>query len=145
MTNLSITQIIYEQLGGDRFALMTGAKDFVSTTDTSLHITLSKNASGCNRLSITLEPNDTYTMLFYKMTKKRGTMDYVLSKGAVAEEVFYDELQDYFTNHTKQYTKFNQEINTSKVCDAIENVEGFIVEQAYKAVMAKKNYNKKRA
>ena len=64
---MNTAQIILEQLGGNKFIAMTGAKNFVSDGDT-LRMTLPRNGSKANRLNITLAPDDTYTMHFFKFS-----------------------------------------------------------------------------
>ena len=60
---MKIANAILEQLGGNKFIAMTGAKNFVSDGNT-LRMTLPKNRSKANRLYVTLDATDTYTMYF---------------------------------------------------------------------------------
>ena len=65
MIQKSIPQIILDQLGGNRFLVMTGCHHLVGDTDKkSLRMTIPRNASRANRLEIILEPDDTYRMEF---------------------------------------------------------------------------------
>ena len=106
---MTIANTILEQLGGNKFIAMTGAKNFVSDGNT-LRMTLPKNRSKANRLYITLDASDTYTMHFFKYTAGR------LNKKAFAwspdkkedieniSGVYADMLQDIFTSVTGMYT-----------------------------------------
>ena len=55
---MKAANIILEQLGGNKFIAMTGAKNFVSDGNT-LRMTLPKNRSKANRLYVTLDATDT--------------------------------------------------------------------------------------
>ena len=66
---MNVPATILEQLGGRRFAVMTGSKDFVGDGDT-LRMSLARNSSGANRLEITLNGLDLYDMRFYRRTGK---------------------------------------------------------------------------
>lgn len=104
--------ITIEQLGGRKFIAMTGSKNFlrgeVSETNPKpwLRMDLSKNNAGANRLKITLEANDTYTLEFYKMIICRKTFDCKISNQQTFEGVYSDMLQNIFTQVTGLYTKF---------------------------------------
>lgn len=110
---MKVADIILNQLGGNRFVVMTGSKNFVADGNT-LRMTLAKNGSKANRLHITLDADDTYTMRFFKYTAggwrvnhKAGT---ITEKKEKIEEVktftgvYCDQLQELFTEVTKLYT-----------------------------------------
>ena len=65
-----VADVILEQLGGSRFRAMTGSKDFFSDGNT-LRMTIVKNLSKANRLFITLDGNDTYTLRFFYFSPGR--------------------------------------------------------------------------
>jgi hypothetical protein len=92
------TQIL-DQLGKFRFLSMTGSKNLIDTND-GLRMDLVQNQSGCNRLHITLEADDTYRMYFYRMVIDRKTFDVKLSKEQTFEGVYADNLQSIFTKVT---------------------------------------------
>lgn len=57
---MSVAETILQQLGGHRFTVMTGSKNYIADGN-SLRMTLAKNHSKANRLTITLdEVTDTY-------------------------------------------------------------------------------------
>lgn len=106
---MKIADIILEQLGGNKFLAMTGANHLVSDGNT-LRMNLPKNASKANRLRITLNADDTYTMNFFKFTAGRlnkKTFAWTEDKKIDVKEikgVYCDMLQDIFTSVTGMYT-----------------------------------------
>ena len=63
---MTVANTILEQLGGNKFIAMTGAKNFLSDGNT-LRMTLPKNRSKANRLYVTLDTTDTYPMYFFQV------------------------------------------------------------------------------
>ena len=110
---MSIASTILEQLGGNKFIAMTGCNHFVSDGNT-LRMQIPRNAGKANRLWITLDGDDTYTMRFFyyrqggirvdnnKMeVKEIPTIEkdiYVISG------IYFDQLQEIFTEQTGMYT-----------------------------------------
>lgn len=107
---MRVADIILEQLGGYRFTMMTGAHGFIADGNT-LRMILPRNASKANRLRITLDADDTYTMDFYRYTPSRWnkkTFTYTEPKVKSIKEingVYCDQLQDIFTETTGLYTR----------------------------------------
>lgn len=107
---MTVAQIIYQQLGGNKFVVMTGSKNFLDDGNT-LRMALAKNASKANRLWITLEADDTYTMRFFRYTAPRySTKTYTFSDEKITEVrtikgVYCDMLQELFTEVTGLYTR----------------------------------------
>ena len=59
-----IAKTILQQIGGNRFATMTGSKDFIDLGN-GLRMNLSRNKTSANRLDILLdEETDTYIMIW---------------------------------------------------------------------------------
>lgn len=106
---MRVASKILDQLGGNKFIAMTGAKNFVSDGNT-LRMTLPKNMSKANRLYITLENDDTYTMRFFKFTAGRlnkKTFEFTedkITEVRTIEGVYFDMLQSLFTEVTGMYT-----------------------------------------
>lgn len=106
---MTVANTILEQLGGNKFIAMTGAKNFLADGNT-LRMTLPKNMSKANRLYITLEADDTYTMHFFKFTAGRlNKKTFEFTEDKVVEVrtingVYFDMLQDLFTEVTGMYT-----------------------------------------
>lgn len=107
---MTVANIIYNQLGGNKFTVMTGSKNFLEDGNT-LRMALAKNASKTNRLWITLEADDTYTMRFFRYTAPRySTKTYTFSDEKITEVrtikgVYCDMLQELFTEVTGLYTR----------------------------------------
>ena len=111
---MKVANIILQQLGGDRFITMTGSKNFVSDGNT-LRMTLTKNKSKANRLYVTLDPNDTYTMRFFRYTpfrlvtnRKTGMLEERPDKVEEVKTfkmVYADKLENIFAQVTGLYTR----------------------------------------
>jgi hypothetical protein len=107
---MRVADIILEQLGGNKFVVMTGASHFISDGNV-LKMTLPRNASNANRLDITLDWDDTYTMRFYKYSPRRlNTKTFEFSQEKIKEVktiqgVYCDMLQEIFTDVTHLYTR----------------------------------------
>lgn len=108
---MSVAETILQQLGGQRFTAMTGSKNYLADGN-SLRMTLAKNRSKANRLTITLdEATDTYRMRFYKYTAGRlnkKNFEWVPDKVVEVAEfdnVYCDMLQELFTQVTWMYTR----------------------------------------
>ena len=99
-----------QQLGGNKFVVMTGSKNFLiaDVTETNplpwLRMDLTRNKAGVNRLKISLLPSDTYRMEFYKQTLDKKTWDVKITKEQTFDGVYCDQLQEIFTDVTGLYT-----------------------------------------
>lgn len=107
---MTVAEEIYNQLGGHRFTVMTGAKNFIADKY-SLRMSIPKNASKANRLEITLTPMDTYTVRFYRYTPmridhKRGmVINEKVTEVKTFEDIYCFQLQELFTEVTGMYTR----------------------------------------
>lgn len=105
---MNVAHTILRQLGGNKFLVMTGAIPVTDGNTLRLHLT--KNMSKANRLYITLEADDTYTMRFFKYTAGRldmKTFEWKADKVTeikTIEGVYCDMLQSIFTEVTGMYT-----------------------------------------
>ena len=98
MSNMTVAKTILEQLGGNKFRMMTGAKNFMGFTE-GLVMKIGRNSSNSNYLKITLNSMDTYDMEFAKLTRmgeKKSVTEY--------NNIYNDMLTDTFTTHTGMYT-----------------------------------------
>ena len=93
-----VARIIWEQLGGNKFRVMTGAKNLLNTGD-GLAMRIGRNSSNSNYLKITLNSMDTYDMTFAKLTKMGE-----LKSVSEYNNIYNDMLTDIFTSHTGMYT-----------------------------------------
>lgn len=131
MTTIATT--IYNQLGGHKFVVMTGAKNMVAI-ENGLRFNIGQNGSKANTVKVVLNGDDTYTMQFIKQGREVNEytillryMDKGLSEQDFNETVtkaierakknaepkilkeynglFFDQLQEFFTEYTKMYTR----------------------------------------
>jgi hypothetical protein len=89
---------LIKQLGGNKFIMMTGAKDFVNGGDYLQFQIPTRNK--INRVRITLTPLDTYTMEFLNLSIRKLECKTI----KVHEDVYADQLQELFTDVTGLYT-----------------------------------------
>ena len=96
---MTVAETILAQLGGNKFKVMTGAYSFAGGKDT-LSFRLKSNPKKVKGVRITLMPSDTYKMEFLGFKYK--TMEvFTISE---RDDVYAENLQDVFTNHTGLYT-----------------------------------------
>ena len=70
-----IAKTIFEQIGGRRFAAMTGSKDFIDMGN-GLRMSLARNKTSANRLDIIYDAGaDLYNMRFYRKTFSKKTFE----------------------------------------------------------------------
>lgn len=87
-----------KQLGGNKFIMMTGAKNF-AVGPKGMGFKIGRNSKGVNYIRIDLDRGrDLYNMEFIQM---RGGNLKVKSK---VKGVYNDQLQKMFTKHTGMYT-----------------------------------------
>jgi|APSaa5957512535_1039671.scaffolds.fasta_scaffold223787_1 hypothetical protein len=98
MSDMTVAKTILEQLGGNKFRMMTGAKNF-GGTENSLSMRIGRNKTSSNYLKITLNSMDTYDLHFSRVTKMGSERSVTEYNG-----VFNDMLTDMFTAHTGMHT-----------------------------------------
>jgi hypothetical protein len=92
---MSIAHTIIEQLGGNRFRAMTGARDFVAhDRGVSFRLPRGLARKGINSVVVQLDPSDTYTVMF---NKRRGVD---LQHVDAHTMVYADQLRQLFTTVT---------------------------------------------
>tara|TARA_B100000427_G_scaffold324012_1_gene328386 strand:- start:1009 stop:1305 length:297 start_codon:yes stop_codon:yes gene_type:complete len=96
---MSVAKTILSQLGGNKFAVMTGAKNFVDCGD-ALSMRIGRNKTSSNYLKVTLNSMDLYDMKFSRVSPKGG-------ERSITEynNIFNDQLVEVFEKHTGMYTK----------------------------------------
>ena len=92
-----VAKTILQQLGGNKFIAMTGAKN-LGHTNKGLQMKIGKNAKGITHVIINLKASDTYEMEFIKL---RGSSRKVIKK---VKGVYNDMLQKIFTKYTGMRT-----------------------------------------
>ena len=96
---MSVAREILNQLGGNKFRVMTGAKNFMGFSE-GLVMKIGRNSSNSNYLKITLNPMDLYDMEFAKVSRmgeKKSITEY--------NNVYNDSMVEVFEKHTGMYTK----------------------------------------
>ena len=90
---------LLQQLGGNKFIAMTGAKNLAfDKAKNTLHMKIGRNAKGVNHLRIKLTGADLYDMEFLQV--RAGNV----KVKAKEKGVYNDQLQKMFTKHTGMYT-----------------------------------------
>lgn len=131
--NQAIAKVIVQQLGGNQFAMMTGAKQFVAI-ENGVRFRIGKNKTRANMVKITLRWDDTYNMEFWHIGQEVNPYTILMryaNKGLSAEEfnkqvkdateraqkaaepvklkayegIYCDQLQELFTEYTELYTR----------------------------------------
>ena len=95
---MSVATTILNQLGGNKFRVMTGAKNLMDHGN-ALSMRIGRNSSNSNYLKITLNDSDLYDVRFSKVTKMG-------EEKSVREfnDVYNDMLVEIFESHTGMYT-----------------------------------------
>ena len=96
--DMSVATTILNQLGGNKFRVMNGAKNFMDHGN-ALSMRIGRNSSNSNYLKITLNDSDLYDVRFSKVTKMG-------EEKSVREfnDVYNDMLVEIFESHTGMYT-----------------------------------------
>ena len=89
----NIAKTILQQLGGNKFIAMTGAKN-LGFTNNGLQMKIGRNSKGITHVVISLKSTDTYDVEFIKM---RGVNRKVVKK---LKRVYADQLGKIFTKYT---------------------------------------------
>lgn len=94
-----IAETILDQLGGQRFIVMTGAKAFIAI-ESGLQFKLPSRLTqrGIDTVRITLTPMDVYNVEFGRVRKL------VYSIIESVDDVYCDQLQEVFTEKTGLFT-----------------------------------------
>ena len=96
---MSVANEIYRQLGGNKFAVMTGAKNFIDI-ENGIRMKIGRNKTNHNWMEVTVNSLDLYDVAFAKLTKlgeRKSLKEY--------NNVYNDSLVELFETHTGMYTK----------------------------------------
>ena len=110
MADLQVAQTILQQLGGQRFLVMTGAKNLIGSADSlSLRInSVNYDGKRVNVVRITLDPSDTVRITRDPSDTYTVTASYLragkLKTVATVRDVYNDALQAVFTRVTGLHT-----------------------------------------
>lgn len=94
---MTTASAIYEQLGGDKFQVMTGAKALVGMEDgllVNLPTRFAKN--GINKVEIKITPADTYTVRFMRYMPRKLACETI----SEVENVYAEALPGLFSDTT---------------------------------------------
>lgn len=94
---IEIARMIWKQLGGGRFSVMTGARNAIATGN---GIQFRLPCRKINLVTVILDPFDTYTMTFQKVQKERGSWNFRTDTISEHNEVYADQLQSIFKSET---------------------------------------------
>lgn len=97
--DVQIAQTILDQLGGSQFVALTGARNFVAGADLVQFSLPSGAKSRINKVRITLDPSDTYTVEFFNLNLRAGSCSLV----SAHSDIYCDSLQDLFERETGLY------------------------------------------
>lgn len=103
MTTQQVVETILEQLGGNRFKLMTGANRFIYDKDGQLSFMLPRNHSKINVVRVKLNGRDLYDMSFENVNTRTGKFTSIATRSDIAA----DSLQRVFTAETGLYTQLS--------------------------------------
>lgn len=96
---MQVAQTILSQLGGNRFVVMTGAKNLTGRAD-GLSFKIGRNSHKVTHVRVTLNARDTYTCEFLNI---RGTNIKTLQ---TVDDVYCEDLQRVFKAATGIHTHF---------------------------------------
>ena len=100
---------IYKQLGGNKFSLMTGAKNFgyseTKEGNTNLTFQIGRNKNSITHVSITLNGLDLYDIEFLKirMISREARLERKVK--ASFQNVYCENLVETFENATELYAR----------------------------------------
>lgn len=101
MNNKQIAQTILSQLGGNHFASMTGANNFVAV-ENGLQMNIRQNLSGANKLVIKLNGKDLYDVRFVRVARA------AVKVKAEFNDVFAEDLARLFEQTTGYITSLGR-------------------------------------
>ena len=101
-TTNNIARTLLSQLG-NRALFMLGAKNILAT-DRGVQFKIGRNSKSVNHVQIKLEADDTYTLTFGRLAKKRGEFVPSFKVKSEAVGVYADALHATIEAHTGLYT-----------------------------------------
>jgi len=103
---MNIANTIFEQLGGNKFAFITGAKRFVGHSDgLGFHLPNRLAADGINYIFIQLTGKDLYNIEFARITTKRKTGGVAYVTVTARHDVYCDGLHETLRDVTGLATR----------------------------------------
>ena len=102
--NKEIAGEILRQLGGNKFIVMTGAKN-LAYDESNLTFKIGRNSKSINYVEIKLNGSDLYDMTFSRVSFSRKTGEVKNKIISTAKGIYNDMLQGCFTEATGLYTR----------------------------------------
>lgn len=99
----TVARTILEQLGGNKFIVMTGAKQFTAY-DRALSFKIGRNSKSINHITVRLNGSDLYDVEF-RRTRNSRKSGYQSKIVAEHKDIYFDQLQEIFTQETGMYTR----------------------------------------
>ena len=99
---MNIAETILDQIGGNKFIVMTGSKNFLNIGN-GLRMNLTRNKSKAQYLKIELNACDTYTMKFF--SARRTESDIIIKDIETISGVYADQMARIFEQVTGLYTR----------------------------------------
>jgi hypothetical protein len=104
-----IAETILEQLGGQKMFRMIGVKRIgIGTHSVVLHFT-ARALEGINKINVTLDPSDTYTVQFFRSTVKGDDLKYEIN------DIYNDQLIPLIENKTGLALKMHKIYNSRRL------------------------------
>lgn len=98
-----IAETILQQLGGQRFIVFTGSKQFVAIENGLMFALPARLAKeGINKIRVLLDLNDTYTLEALKVNARAGSVKTI----GTESDIYCDGLTASFERLTGLYTHF---------------------------------------
>jgi len=90
-----VAEEILNQLGGNKFVVMTGVKNLIAS-ENGLSFHLPKSKTKANTCKVILTESDDYLVEFFKVNRKT----FELERVSTYAHVYCDQLQEIFTYET---------------------------------------------
>lgn len=98
---IDVANEIIRQLGGRKFTVMTGARDYMAIDDgLTFRIPGTMTKNHINRVRVILDPSDTYTISFWNYRKQRIPGPPSMKKISEHLRIYFDMLQSVFKSET---------------------------------------------
>jgi hypothetical protein len=104
---MQTAKTILEQLGGNKFIVMTGANKLTGH-EHGLSFRIGRNKTSTNYVVIALEADDTYTMFFSRVTVSRKTFEVKNKINAEYKGIYCDQLREIFESETGMATSLGR-------------------------------------
>jgi hypothetical protein len=101
---IQIAQTIIDQIGGHRALYMLGAVGQAWATDRGVEIHI-KGSRTVNRITITLDPSDTYSVRFSRVAKIRNSYEYSDRTVYETDDIYADSLVGLIESKTGLYLR----------------------------------------